>query len=268
VAIQLHDLGGSGEPLLVCHATGFCGRSYEPVARRLQDVFHVWALDFRGHGHSDSPPDGDYSWDRMSEDVKAAQLALSEEGVYVFGHSMGGAAALRAEARWPGTLRAAFVFEPAVSEVRDHAKLAAAMAEQARRRTSVFGSRAEARDRLKQRSAFAGWSADSLDAFVRHGLADRPDGTVILRCSPQSEASCYTSPNSSLEEIAGIDVPVTLASGMADDVFGAALVTRSLSRTIPHAVFSEHDGLSHFGPFEDPDAIAYAIRHALSKGQS
>jgi len=58
VAVALHDLGGTGAPLLVCHATGFHGRMYAPLARRLTARFHVFALDFRGHGASTVPDDG------------------------------------------------------------------------------------------------------------------------------------------------------------------------------------------------------------------
>ena len=51
--IAVHDLGGEGDALLVCHATGFCGRVYEPFARTLGSQHHVHAVDLRGH--SDSP---------------------------------------------------------------------------------------------------------------------------------------------------------------------------------------------------------------------
>ena len=37
VAVALHDLGGTGAPLLVCHATGFHGRMYAPLARLLTE---------------------------------------------------------------------------------------------------------------------------------------------------------------------------------------------------------------------------------------
>jgi pimeloyl-ACP methyl ester carboxylesterase len=50
--IAIHDLGGVGEPLLVCHATGFCGHMYEPLARSLRTRHHVFAVDLRGQGDS------------------------------------------------------------------------------------------------------------------------------------------------------------------------------------------------------------------------
>ena len=49
VELRLHHLGGSGDPLLICHATGFHGRAYAPMARLLSERHAVWAVDFRGH---------------------------------------------------------------------------------------------------------------------------------------------------------------------------------------------------------------------------
>jgi pimeloyl-ACP methyl ester carboxylesterase len=265
VTIHVHELGGAGEPLLICHATGFCGRAYEPLAAVLAGRFRVWSVDFRGHGLSGAPADGDYSWDRMADDVLAAAQALSPRGIRVLGHSMGGGAALLAESRRPGTLAAAYLFEPAILRASDPSR-AAAMAEQTRRRAAVFASRAEARDRLKSRPAYATWRDDALDAFVEHGLADLPDGRVALRCSPEHEAACYLSPTTSIADVTNVRIPVAIAAGLEPDVFGAELSARELSAAIPHARLVEHPGLGHFGPFEDPVGVGRAAITALADG--
>ena len=46
--------GGDHPILLVAHATGFHGRAYLPVAEHLAPPFHVFGLDFRGHGDTPS----------------------------------------------------------------------------------------------------------------------------------------------------------------------------------------------------------------------
>lgn len=263
VSIEVHDLGGSGEPLLVCHATGFCGRAYEPLAAELAADFHVWAIDFRGHGWSDAPSDADYSWDRMAEDVRAAARSIGPDGVRVVGHSMGGAAALLAETRWPGTVTAAYLFEPAVLRTPDQEGPAEMMRDQALRRSAVFATRAGARVRLLQRPTYATWSTESFEAFLQHGFVDLPDGRVQLRCAPESEALCYVSGATCISDVAGVPIPVTVAAGLGPDLFGAARSARALAEAIPQARLAEHAGLSHFGPFEDPVAIAGAARAAL-----
>ena len=72
----LHDLGGRGSPLLICHATGFCGQAYLPLAELLAPHHHVFAIDFRGHGDAPTPEDGDFAWLRMTAEVEAAAEAI------------------------------------------------------------------------------------------------------------------------------------------------------------------------------------------------
>jgi pimeloyl-ACP methyl ester carboxylesterase len=264
VSLQVYDLGGDGPPLLICHATGFCGRAYDPLAAALTSSFSVSTFDFRGHGDSDPSPDGDYSWDRMAEDVHAVAAALAPDGVAVLGHSMGAAAALIAETRRPGTLRSAYVFEPALLPDSNEAPDPGAFVERTRRRTAVFASRAAAGERLRLAPTFAGWSEASMQAFLEHGLRDNDDGTVSLRCAPETEAACYAAGAASVSTVAGVRVPVTVAVGLGPDLLGAAPSARALAAVLPDARLVEHAGMTHFGPFERPDEVATAALRALT----
>ena len=89
-------------PFLIAHATGMCGRAYEPMAAVVAQSFHVYAIDFRGHGDSTSPDDGDFAWAGMGADVLAAVEAIGVDRIDVFGHSLGGASLLIAESVRPG----------------------------------------------------------------------------------------------------------------------------------------------------------------------
>lgn len=114
VTIEVHDLGGSGEPFLVCHATGFLGMAYEAMAADLRDRFHVYAMDFRGHGDSGAPANGRFDWGAMADDLLAVAAALTDRPLAAFGHSMGGASLMLGELRSPGLLDFAYLFEPIV----------------------------------------------------------------------------------------------------------------------------------------------------------
>src|SRR6478735_2264121 len=105
VTLAVHDLGGEGPPFLIAHATGMCGQAYEPLAAVLAPHFHVHAIDFRGHGDSSEPDDGDFAWAGMGADVLAAIDALGVEQIDAMGHSLGGASLLIAESIRPGLLR-------------------------------------------------------------------------------------------------------------------------------------------------------------------
>src|SRR4051812_47333495 len=91
VTVTVHDLGGSGEPFLICHATGLHGHAYDPMAARLALHLHVYAIDFRGHGDTAAPANGHFEWSAMADDLEAVIEELTSEPIDVFGHSMGGA---------------------------------------------------------------------------------------------------------------------------------------------------------------------------------
>src|SRR2546421_9859002 len=112
VTVAVHNLGGEGEPFLICHATGFCGFAYEPLAAQLAGHHHVFALDFRGHGDTPAPENGRFDWAGMADDLEATIRQLTSTPIAVFGHSMGGAVAVLVEQRTPGTLQTAYLYEP------------------------------------------------------------------------------------------------------------------------------------------------------------
>ncbi|MEA2716219.1 MAG: hypothetical protein QOI99_536, partial [Actinomycetota bacterium] len=60
--VAVHDLGGDGPPLVLVHATGFCGGVLRPLAAGLGGSFHAWAVDVRGHGASVTPDGLDFGW--------------------------------------------------------------------------------------------------------------------------------------------------------------------------------------------------------------
>ena len=262
VELKLRLMGGSGPDLLVCHATGFHGLAYRPLAQCLKDNFRVWALDFRGHGSSGPAPGGDYSWRGMSADVAACATAIGAERLYGFGHSMGGAALLLAERSRPGTFAGLFLYEPIVLP-RGFFDGAGAnpLAAGARNRREVFNSRAEALARYSNRSPLAVMRADALAAYVEGGFVDLPDGRVRLACSAETEARTFeASGGLPTEEASSISVPATVAAGTVTaavsnpGVFGPAI-----AEALPQGRFRSFENLGHFGPLEAPGVVATEV---------
>lgn len=263
VDLELHDFGGDGPPLLIAHATGMCAGAYLPMVGVLASRFHVWGVDFRAHGDSTSPSTGDLAWPGMAADVAAAADAIGEGPISGFGHSMGGASLVAAELARPGLLRAAFVFEPIIipSEWSDEAG-ANPMSVAARRRRPTFGSRDEALGRYARRPPLGGWRADALAAYVDHGFAELPDGTVTLKCTPEHEAQTFEgSGKITIAEIGPVTTPIVVARGGREGEFGPAGFSAQVADALPHGELRRYDELSHFGPFEDPVLIA---REALA----
>src|ERR1700722_19643514 len=147
VGISYYDLGGDGPPLLLAHATGFCGPALSPLAARLVGQFHCVALDERAHGASDPPPGDDFDWHGFATDVLTVVDHLGLERPFGFGHSCGGAALLLAEEARPGTFAALYCFEPVIypgDEPLAPTVEGNPLAAGALRRREVFASRSQA----------------------------------------------------------------------------------------------------------------------------
>ncbi|HYD10915.1 MAG TPA: alpha/beta hydrolase, partial [Acidimicrobiales bacterium] len=197
VTLRVHDLGGddAAPPLLLCHATGFHGQVWSPLAAILREKYRVWSLDFRGHGDSTLPTDGrGLQWEGFGDDVLSAIDALELDRPFAVGHSKGGAALLLAEQARTGVLRAIYAFEPIVfppMEVPQGDDQSNPLAAGARKRREVFDSKDDAYANFSSKPPLSTLHPDALRAYVDHGFADEPDGTVRLKCRPESEAQVY-----------------------------------------------------------------------------
>ena len=265
VKLKLRMMGGSGPDLLVCHATGFHGLAYRPLAQCLEENFRVWALDFRGHGSSGPAPGEDYAWSGMGADVAACAAAIGTETLYGFGHSMGGAALLLAERSRPPMFAGLFLYEPIVlPRGFFDAPNANPLAAGARNRREVFNSRAEALARYSGRSPLGVMRADALAAYVEGGFVDLLDGRVRLACSAETEARTFeASGGLPTEEAAGISVPAAVAAGTVAGVPNPGAFAPGVADALPLGRFLSFENLGHFGPLEAPGVVAAAATREL-----
>jgi len=96
-----HRPGGGGRPFLLLHGLGSNARMWDEVADRLAAAGHpVYALDTRGHGESDSPPQG-YDNATAVADLVSVCRELELTGTLLAGHSWGGNLAVRLAAQQP-----------------------------------------------------------------------------------------------------------------------------------------------------------------------
>ena len=150
----------------------------DQLAAALASSFHVWALDFRGHGDSTAPDDGDFSWIGMGGDALTAINAISDggdAGVVAVGHSLGGAALLLAERRTTWRVALAYLYEPIIYPgnlgIAGHDN---PMAVAARRRRRTFPSKGAALLRYASRTPLGVLRADALLHMSSTGSAMIP----------------------------------------------------------------------------------------------
>jgi pimeloyl-ACP methyl ester carboxylesterase len=264
VTVAVHDLGGDGAPFLICHATGFLGRVYDPMAAALKERHHVWALDFRGHGDTPRPDNGRFDWGGMSDDLEAVIDALTDEPIAVFGHSMGGAVAMLVEERRPGTLRCAYLYEPIIVPSIAAEGFSGGdnnmMATNARKRRATFPSKADALLRYASRPPLDILQASALYAYVEHGFREEADGTARLKCLPDDEAATFAATGkATVDLVAKVQTPTTVAVGQDEGSWSPSMFGPAIADAMPNAVLERHPALGHFGPLQDPAAIGAAI---------
>jgi pimeloyl-ACP methyl ester carboxylesterase len=106
--LKLHylDWGNPGAPLLLLvHGMRDHARSWDWVARELQQDWHVVAPDLRGHGDSDWSPDGAYLSPYYLLDFTELVDALGQQHITIVAHSLGGNPAARFAALYPQRVR-------------------------------------------------------------------------------------------------------------------------------------------------------------------
>jgi pimeloyl-ACP methyl ester carboxylesterase len=263
--IAAYDLGGPGADLLLVHATGFCAGVWTPIAALLPRYRRA-ALDVRGHGRSGVPQAGMH-WDGTARDVLATVDALGLERPFGVGHSMGGASLVLAEQARPGTFRGLWLFEPIIFPPvpRGADAVGNSLADGARRRRSKFDSPLAAYENFARKPPLSDLSPAALSAYVHYGFEHLDDGAVRLRCAPEVEAATYEmgGVHHAFDHLAEVQCPVTVVRG-TDRFPGPASFAPQVADGLPHGRLEDHPELGHFGPLQDPAAMAASIELAVS----
>jgi pimeloyl-ACP methyl ester carboxylesterase len=268
VEIATYRLGGSGPPVMLLHATGFCGALWSPLAPALAEEFSVWAIDQRGHGASGKAPNGRYDdWSVFVDDLLDVIDALGFSGWRGLGHSLGGAVLLLAEQRRPGTFEGLCCYEPVVIPPRmisDGFGAPISMGELARKRRPSFSSRREAHDNFGAKPPMNRFDPAALDAYVTYGLVEVPGDGVTLACVREDEASVYDGAPSSgaWERLGGVRCPVMVLGG-GDPRDPVSRFIEDVARHLPRGGARRFEALTHFGPFEDPATVGRVAGAAL-----
>ena len=211
-------------------------------------------------------PDAGMHWSGTAADVLATIDELGLDRPFGIGHSMGGASLVLAEQARPGTFRGLWIFEPIIFPP----SLAGAGGDNplvagARRRRADFDSAAAAYDNFASKPPFSVLDPQALAAYVEYGFEPLDDGSVTLRCRPEVEAATYSMgpEHDAFAHLGDVECPVTVARG-GDTGPGPAALVPAIVDGLPRGRIEEHPALGHFGPLEDPRAIAGSIAAAIA----
>ncbi len=111
VAINYAEGPPSGLPLVLLHGGGASWHSLLTVIPDFIHTWHIYALDFRGHGRSGRVP-GAYRWVDYVQDTTAFLHHHFSEPVILWGQSFGATVAVGVAAQAPDTVRAIVLEDP------------------------------------------------------------------------------------------------------------------------------------------------------------
>ena len=262
--LALHDLGGTGRPLLLTHGNGLNAGMWVAVAPLLAERFHCFGVDFRGHGAAGpSTLDLPIERERFAEDLLTAVEAVGGAPALTAGHSLGGVATVKVEQMWPGTFEAAWLFEPVlIPDSFDRPPDdQITLVEIARRRRQEFDSVDDFYERLRAKPPFSTCRPETVRAYAEIGTLPLEGGGRRLSMAGELEARVFeTSEPQDLSTYSTIRCPMVIACGggaAGEEV--PALVAPLVAEALGDARLEVYEHLSHFGPMEDPETIAASI---------
>ena len=245
---------GKGAPLLLIHGYPLDHTLWQPQVDGLADVARVIAPDLRGFGQSDAP-EGVYTMEVYSDDLRALLDLLQIERAVVCGLSMGGYIALAFWRKYAERVRALIL-------VDTRAGADAPAARQAR---------LDMVEQVKQRG-----SAPAADAMLPRVLAQstrlsHPDlvesvHAMMLRQPPMgiigAQLGMAERPNST-PTLPTITVPTLIVFGAEDVITPAETEGRSLADAIAGARLVVIPNAGHLSNLEQPEVFYAAVREFL-----
>ncbi len=256
---------GADPPLIFAHATGFHGRLWDYIIRRLPGR-RCLAVETRGHGRS-ARPDPPYRWRYLGQDLAALLRILGLRGAFGIGHSSGGHSMVQAAALVPEAFAAMLLIDPTLFPLSRYGSPPPDFAFILRRK-NAWRTPEEMIERFRGRAPFVTWVPEILRDYCCYGLLPNGDH-LSLACPPAVEASIYeqaAAPESNIyAEVAQVTAPVTvLRAGVARKPgeldLAASPTAVDLASRFARGREVVLEGASHFIPMEFPDRVIEEVR--------
>lgn len=212
------------QPVLLVHGFHDHARSWDFLARALEDDHHLFALDLRGHGDSDWANSGVYALDDFLYDIHRFIADSGFDRVAIVAHSMGGAVCLNYAGLYPERVSRLIAIEGTWELERPHREAPAGLTgwvDQldglSARPLAPLASFEEARTRFAARHPHL--SAEMVHHLTWHGLRRHENGTVSWKHDPcvRARAPGRYDRDAIIDLWGRILCPVLLMHGAASD---------------------------------------------------
>lgn len=251
------DWGNDDKPtVLFLHGRGQQAHSWDFIALALCGAYHVLALDGRGHGDSDWPPDGDYSIEADQRDLNALLDTLGVGPVVLVGHSRGG--------------RDAFVFASSCPEkvmalaIVDVGPESSGEGLGRIRRFRALPDEAESYDDfVRMVHDYTGRPVEQIRGSLKWNVHQLPSGKWTWKYDRVIRDPNHRSTNWPVERmwecLARVQCPTLLVKGERSDVLPMETAERML-QVIPHSTFAIVPGAGHLVAGDNPIGLLRVLR--------
>ncbi|HEY4669865.1 MAG TPA: alpha/beta hydrolase [Tepidiformaceae bacterium] len=234
----------SSPAVMMIHGLAGQAHTFDGIAPRLAERFHVYCLDVRGRGESEwGPPDG-YHVENYVADLEAIRAALNLESFALVGTSMGGLISMNYGARYPECV-SRMVLNDVGPEI-DPAGL--------QRIVAYVGHAPEAFADMKAVVKYyrenygpmvRGLPDDQVAEFARWNVRKSDTGLYVWKMDPAVRAMTARAPDEDPWSVAGrIKVPVLVLRGAESDVLSPSVAAR-MAEVIPDCHVVEVPGVGH-----------------------
>ena len=248
-----------GEPsnptLLLLH--GICQQchSWDFISLALSHQYRVLALDARGHGDTQWPPNADYSLAAHQRDLDAVTEALGLRSFVLIGHSMGGRSGYVFASRRPDLVRALVIVDTGPGQV-------AAGSRRIRNFISLPDQLNSYEEFVQRVMDYTGRPAWLVHGSLQHTIRQMPDGKWTWKYdrairSPDFEPQSWPS-----EALWGclekVKCPTLLVRGANSDVLSKDVFQRMLG-VIPQCHGATVARAGHLVPGDNPRGFLEAL---------
>lgn len=268
VTLHYQEWGDTSLPtILMLHGFGVSGHMFDEFAAKAQGMYHLVALDQRGHGDSEWAPDGDYSRDAFIADIEAFRDALKLDSVLLMGHSMGGLNAATYAAKFPERVKSLVLVdvgpEAAKEGVDNIMRFTQAPAELEFEEFVTNAMRFNTRR-----------TRENIEERMRHRLKQLPSGKWTWKFDSRfrdKESGVRIGSEATNDEtwalFRSISCPVLLVRGEQSDILTQA-VAEKLAADLPNCKLVVVPGAGHSVPGDNPDGFTEPVLEFLEDSVS
>ncbi|RHX80878.1 alpha/beta fold hydrolase [Leptospira yasudae] len=251
--------------VLLCHANGYSALTYRYYIEELSKTHRVIALDFAGHGESDSTLDFK-NWYFFRDQVLALIEAENLRDIIGVGHSLGGASLILSSYHSPEKFRKVIANDPVVLDflkVTFSRLFHNPLAKVAIKRRREFKNLETVSKLYKRTPSFLKMDTEIYDDYIRSCFRTGPNGEAILRCLPEVEAKIFDSVSYlSLFQYGRIKTETHITIPEPHEVCspkGAKRIQSGNSKS----TLEIWPGTTHFFPFEEKQKTLQRILNVL-----